>query len=273
MVAWTPLPSTVFERVAVLDFTELLANFAVLFALSWFLNLLARRGRYPRLPEPDPAQEDSVQDRWRWYFASFLALVLGGLAGALLWALPPKVWSDALWHWSPYDQVAPRLLGPFFLVLAFGGLVIVPLAERLVAPGPLLHIMHRAASQAFMDGLDLRPLVRRLGQVAGALAIAAHAGMREAHVTLTAEEVRSRIWPWESETIHAWQDVADIRVVRTFTALSGDVVERPHLVLAFRDGETLRLGRQDDVPRRLWREAAEVAESHTGLKARYLERE
>lgn len=250
-----------------------LATVACLAALGALLRLLARRGSYPRLPEPDPDLADTRADRRRYHLANALACGVGAVAGAALWATPPLAGEGVLWRQSLYDHPAGRLLGPFFLLLAVGGLAVVPLAERLVAPGPLLHILTRSSARQFAAGIDLRPALRWVSVVIGSLAILLHLGMRNEHTTFVVEGVQWRDWPWQADTTQPWADVADIRLVATFTAMTGKVVERPHLSLVFRDGSGLRLGKSATRSEPFWAEVAALASVRSGVAVRRLEHE
>jgi hypothetical protein len=250
-----------------------LATLAVLALVGALLRLLTRRGKYPRLPEPDPDDVDTAHDRRRYYLANALALLVGLVAGAAVWATPPLAETGVLWRSSLYDHPAARLLGPLFVVLAVGGLTVVPLAERLVAPGPLLHIMARSSQRQFAAGVDLRPALRWLSLVLGTLAVAVHAGVRNEHATFTADGVRWRNWPWQADVAFAWQDVSDIKLVRTFEAMTGKIVVRPHLSIDFRNGENLRLGTGDERPQRGWDGVAAIASACSGVVVRTVERE
>lgn len=250
-----------------------LATIAVLALVGAALRFLTLRGKYPRLPEPDPADPDTARDRRRYHLANALAVVIGLAAGAALWATPPLAEDGVLWRSSLYEHPAARLLGPLFVVLAVGGLAVVPLAERLVAPGPLLHIMVRSSRRQFAAGVDLRPALRWLSLVLGTLAILVHAGLRNEHTTFTADGVRWRDWPWQADVAFPWREVADIKIVRTFEALTGKVIERPHLSIDFHNAENLRLGTGDDRPRRAWDEVAAIASARSGVAVRHVERE
>lgn len=250
-----------------------LVTMAVLAALGALLSLLVRRGRYPRLPAPDPDLADTRADRRRYHLANGLACGVGAVAGAALWAMPPLAGEGVLWRQSLYDHPAGRLLGPFFLLLAVGGLTVVPLAERLVAPGPLLHILTRSSARQFAAGIDLRPALRWLSVFVGSLAILLHLGMRNEHTTFVAEGVQWRDWPWQGDSTQPWADVADIRLVATFTAMTGKIVERPHLCLEFRYGSVLRLGKSATHSEPFWAEVAALASVRSGVAVRRLEHE
>jgi hypothetical protein len=250
-----------------------LVTMAVLAALGALLSILVQRGRYPRLPAPDPDLADTRADRRRYHLANGLACGVGAVAGAALWATPPLAGEGVLWRQSLYDHPAGRLLGPFFLLLAVGGLTVVPLVERLVAPGPLLHILTRSSARQFAAGIDLRPALRWLSVFIGSLAILLHLGMRNEHTTFVAEGVQWRDWPWQGDSTQPWADVADIRLVATFTAMTGRIVERPHLCLEFRDGSVLRLGKSATRSEPFWAEVAALASVRSGVAVRRLEHE
>jgi hypothetical protein len=250
-----------------------LATTLVMVLLGVGLQALARRGKYPRLPEPDPEQADTAADRRRYYLANGLALGLGVVFGVALWMTPPLAEDGVLWRQSLYDHPAGRALGPLFFALSVGGLAVPKLADRLVAPGPLLHILARSAARQHAAGIDLRKALRWLSLVIGSLALLLHFGLRNEHATFDGNGLRWRSWPWQQEAERTWNEVADIRLVASLEAMTGRIVQRPHLSIEFADGEVLRLGKFNDRHERIWAEAAAIASARSGVAVRRVERE
>src|SRR5262252_7447581 len=80
---------------------------AAIVGVSLFAAMIARAvrsGRWPRLPEPDPATVRTARDHAAYIGANVLALLCGAAAGALLWALPPEQAPQALFRISEYDH-------------------------------------------------------------------------------------------------------------------------------------------------------------------------
>ncbi|MCA8969133.1 MAG: hypothetical protein KDC95_05095 [Planctomycetes bacterium] len=251
------------------------AYLAVMAILGGILRFFADRGRYPRLEYPDPEFEPvaTAHDRRRYYLANLCALVVGIAVGALLWWTSPANTVPALWRVSMYDDRGGRLLGPFFLMLAAGCYTVPWFADRLVEPGPLRYILWQSASRMGLTGLDLRPVMRATAWIIGGLAILMHYAMRSQHTTMTTGGVTYRDWPWESEIHHAWKDVKDIRIVRTFEAMTGSIVARPHLGIEFVGGDVMHVGRRMTMPLEFWVEAAKIASEKSGVAVRHVERD
>lgn len=248
------------------------ASVGVMVALGALLRALSRRGKWPRLPEPDPEQADTRSDRLRYYLGNGLAVVVGTLFAAALWAIPPTMEDGVLFRFSAYDGVG-RLIGPFFLVLGAGGLALPWIVMRLVAPGPLLHILTRSAMRQVQAPLDLLPLLRWLSGGVVAAAVLLHLAVRSEHTTFDENGVRWRTWPWQSDTVRTWSDVREVRIVASFEAMTGAIRQRPHLSLVFHDGECLRFGKQNDPKPGMVERAAAIAAERTGLDVQRIERE
>ncbi|MCB9892224.1 MAG: hypothetical protein H6833_11290 [Planctomycetes bacterium] len=251
------------------------AYLAVMAILGGTLRFFAQRGRYPRLEYPDPeiVPEATARDRRRYYSANLCALLVGIAVGALLWWTPPASAGASLWRLSTYDHPAGRLLGPFFLMLAVGCYTVPWFADRFVAQGPLRHILWESASRMRLTGLDLRPAMRTMAWIIGGLAILLHDSMRSQHTTMTTDGITYRDWPWETEVHHDWRDVQDIRIVRTFEAMTGTIVARPHLGIEFVGGDVIHVGRRVTMPPRFWDEAAKIASEKSGVRVRHVERD
>lgn len=231
----------------------------------------ARRGRYPRLDEPDPDCKPTGADRVRYYGANLLALLLGTVPAAVLFLWVPAAEPGVLFRTMVYDHPAARAIGPFFVMLAVGAMVAYPLAARLVRAGPLQHFLWRSSAQ--FGRADPRPATKWMGRIVGPLAVIAHFGMQLEHTTFDAAGVRWRAWPWQEEQSRAWTDVRDVRIVRLWVAASGNPVERPHLGLEFHDGEVLHLGGWNDAPAGTWEAPAAIAAERAGVALRRVERD
>lgn len=154
------------------------------------------------------------------------------------------------------------------------GLLALPsIVTRLVAPGPLLHILRRSAVRQFKAPLDLLPLLRWFGRGVCVCAALLHLALRSEHTTLDEAGVRWRTWPWQSDTRKTWPDVTDIRIVASFEATTGAIRHREHLSLGFRDGERFRFGKQNDPKPGMVEQAAAIAAARTGLEVQRIERE
>ncbi|MBL8722997.1 MAG: hypothetical protein JNK49_03080 [Planctomycetes bacterium] len=249
------------------------ATVGVLALLGTGLRALASRGRYPRLPEADPERPDARGDRLRYHLANGLALALGVVAGGLVFLVPPVAAPDCLWRASLFDLVAARLLAPLFVALSAGGLLAPWLADRWVDPKALVHILRRSSRFHWMGDLDPRPALRWIAGPLLLLALVLHFGLRMEHTTMDQNGIRWRDWPWQSERARPWTEVVDVRIVRTFVATSGDVVERPHLGIEFADGEVLYVGQRDDSGRVDWSRPAELAAARAGRSVRRVDRD
>lgn len=249
------------------------ATIAVLALLGAGLRALARRGRYPRLPEADPERPDTARDRRLYYLANVAALGLGAVAGGLLFLVPPVVASDCLWRSSIFDHAEMRAIAPFGVLIAAGGLLAPWLADRWVDARALVHVLRRSSQRHGMSDLDPRPAVRWVMGPMLVLAILLHLALRLEHTTMDEAGIRWRDWPWQSERARPWSEVADVRLVRTFVAPTGNVVERTHLGIEFADGEVLYVGPRDDSSDAEWTVPAEIAASRAGVSVREVERD
>jgi hypothetical protein len=241
----------------------------LLLAVVW----LAKRGHYPMLAAPDPACAPTRGDAWRNRLSVALALGFGAFAGTGLALVPPPEASQQLARIAAYDDLFGPILGGFFFGLACAALVAYPLAERLVAPGPLQHFLWRSGGQwnqvwrRFTEGrvVDPRPLSKSTARIVLFAALLLHFSLREQHVTFTEAGVVWRDWPWQGETEIAWKDVTAVEVVATFEALSGKVVDVPTLRLQVRDGEPLTLGRFVQRRRDVWEQLGGLAAARAGV--------
>ena len=250
--------------------TAVASSLAMAFT-AWVMLRLSRRGKYPRLAEPDPGSAPRTLDRLRYYGANLLALAIGGVAGVLLWSIPPIHEDGVLWRQSLYDHPAGRLIGPFFLMVSVAAMLAYQLAASFVAAEPLQHILWKSA--ILFHRLDPRPVTKWAGRVVGTLAILLHTGMRMEHTTMDAAGVRWCEWPWQQEVTYTWNEVTDVRIVRTFAALTGTIVVRPWLRIEFVGGEVWRLGRHASRPATFWEEAADIVAAHAEVQVQHVERE
>ncbi|MEQ1634016.1 MAG: hypothetical protein ABL997_16680, partial [Planctomycetota bacterium] len=237
------------------------------------LHALARRGRYPRLPAADPDRPDTARDRRLYYLANGAALVLGTVAGGLVFLVPPVAAPVCLWRSSVFDYVEMRLIAPFGVALSAGGLLAPWLAGRWVDARALVHVLRRSSQRHGMGDLDPRPALRWIAGPMLVLALMLHFALRLEHATMDEAGIRWRDWPWQSECVRPWSEVEDVRIVRTFVAPNGDVVERPHLAIEFADGEVLYLGQRDDSSDAEWNVTAEIAASRAGVAVRRVDRD
>lgn len=241
----------------------------LLLAVVW----LAKRGHYPTLAEPDPDCAPTRADAWRNRASVALALGFGALAGTGLALVPPPEAAQQLARIAAYDDLFGPILGGFFFGLACAALVAYPLAERMVAPGPLQHFLWRSGGQwnqvwrRFHDGrvVDPRPLTKSTARIVLFAALLLHFSLREQHVTFTEAGVVWRDWPWQGETEIAWKDVTAVEVVASFEALSGNVRDIPTLRLQVRGGEPLTLGRFVQRRRDYWERLGELAAARAGV--------
>lgn len=246
-----------------------LVQLVLLLAVVW----LAKRGHYPMLAKPDPACAPTRGDTWRNRTSVALALGFGAFAGTGLALVPPPEAPQQLARVAAYDDVFGPILGAFFFGLACAALVAYPLAERMVAPGPLLHFLWRSGGQwnqvwrRFTQGqvIDPRPLTKSTARIVLFAALLLHFSLREQHVTFTDAGVVWRDWPWQGETEIAWQDVTAVELVASFEALSGNVVDRPTLRLQVRVGEPLTLGRFVQRRRDVWEQLGGLAAARAGV--------
>jgi len=222
---------------------------------------------FPPLPEADPDDPETRRDKLAYYGANALALLVGAAAGVSLLLLTPP--PDGPMRFSPFDR-GGRYIGPVFVLLGIGGAVVPWIVRRMVRPGPLLHILHRTCRQ--YGGVDVGPILVRFGCVVATIAVVLHVSLKEIHVTLEEQQVRWRDWPWQDEQQRDWSQVDDIRIVRTFEAMTGTVVERPHLVLRFADGVEVVTGKSDTRPDGFWEGPARYASEHSGVPVRHVVR-
>lgn len=222
---------------------------------------------FPHLPEPDPDQPPSRSDRVRYYAANLLAILIG--TGAAILLAEGTQLAAVPYRYTPFDG-AGRWLGAGFFGLGMGAYVAMMLIDRMVAPGPLLHILWHSGRR-FGAGLDFRPGTRRLGLLVAVAALALHFGIRRSHTTLDEVGVQWRDYPWQQDLSAPWSDLRDVRIVQTFTAMTGRVRQRPHLGLEFQDGTVLHLGRGDTRPIEVWERAAAFAAQRSGLTVRRVE--
>lgn len=240
------------------------ALLAVIFAI------IARRAGgkwFPKLAEVDPDDPATRRDQWLYYAANGVAVVVGTAGAALLYFGCAPV--AAAMRFSPFDGFG-RLLGPFFVVLGGGGMVLPMLARKMVRPGPLLHILHRANRR--YGGADMTRALLVVSSLVLAAAILLHVGLRSMHTTIDEQGVRWRDWPWQSEQVREWSEVTDVRIVRTFEAMTGKVVERPHLVLTFEPGVEVVTGKRNTRPPEFWEAPANFASKHAGVAVRHVEK-
>lgn len=247
------------------------ATIAVLALLGTGLHALARRGRYPRLPAADPERPDTARDRGLYCLANVAALVLGAVAGGLLFLVPPVVATDCLWRASIFDHAEMRAVAPLFVAISAGGLLAPWLADRWVDARALVHVLRRSSQRHRMGDLDPRPALRWIAGPLLLLALVLHFALRLEHTTMDANGIRWRDWPWQSERVRPWSEVEDVRIVRTFVAPNGNVVERPHLGIEFADGEVLYVGQRDDTRGADWNGPAEIASSRAGVAVNEVE--
>lgn len=246
-----------------------LVQLALLLGCIW----LAKRGHYPVLDEPDPDCAPTRADVWRNRASVALALGFGAFAAFGLANVPPPEAAQQLARLAAYDDLLGPWLGGGFFGLACAALVAYPLAERMVAPGPLQHFLWRSGGQwnavwsRFTHGrvLDPRPLTKSTARIVLFAALLVHFSLREQHTTFTEAGVAWRDWPWQAETEFAWADVSAVEVVESFEALSGNVVDVPTLRLQVRGGEPLTLGRFAQRRREAWDNLAELAAARAGV--------
>ncbi len=234
---------------------------------SWLIRAAARAGHYPRLPEPEPGTEPTRADRLRYYGSVVLALGVGLVAGGLLWLVPPRQDADDLFRFAVFDQPAARLLAPLFVTLSVAALVSYRIAAGLIAPGPLLHLLRNGARR--MGLADPRPATTWLARFVLAAALMLHFG--DSHTTFEAGGVRWQTWPWQAEQFRPWSEVAEVRVVRISRAPNGRAIDRPHLSIAFSDGEVIRIGTTSDRPADFWERPATIAAEHGGVEVRHVD--
>lgn len=225
----------------------------------------------PRLPPCDPEQAPSRRDRVMNVLSHVLALPIAGVCALVLRVIPAVEPPAEGMRLSIYDT-GMHWLGPLFVGLAVAMMAQVWLAQRMVAPGPLLHLMHGASKRYSKSDADIRPLVRLTGLVIISAALVLHLGFRADHLTLDAAGVGWRSFPWMSDQHRDWAELRAVEVVRTSEALSGRVVDRPHLRLRFADGEVVTSGTHETRPIELWHEAADYAAGRSGVSKQVLDK-
>jgi hypothetical protein len=236
-----------------------LLQLAVLAGLVW----LARRGRYAVLAEPDPQLVPSFSDWCRYGLSSVASLAFGVLAAYGLASVAPHEAAGVLARIGAYDQVAGRWLGAGCFGLGCAAWLAYPLAARWVAPGPLQHILWRSAAQ--WRRLDPRPITRSLARIFVVVALVVQFAIRDQHTTFGVDGVRWCDYPWQAETLVAWDDVTAVELVATFPAMTGKVIRRLHLRLQVRDGEPLVVGRFVQRSPAFWEAMARLASEQAGV--------
>ncbi len=232
------------------------------------IRALTSRGKFPRLPDPDPAASPTAVDRRAWYLSNTLSGLLGLSAALLLYAIPPLPADGALLRVAAYES-GGRVLGPMFLGLSLTLVLTVVLSARLVRPGPLLHLLRR--SMGAYGGADMRRPAVWVGGIAAGAALALHFAIWLEHTTFTTTEVRWRDWPWQAEQVRAWSAVTDVRMVHTWIAPNGSRKQRPHIGLQFADGTVLHIGRRDEIRSEVLQQAIAAASERSGRAVRKVE--
>jgi hypothetical protein len=246
---------------------------AVLVPLITALGVKLGKGTklFPRLPEPDPDDPPQRRDRTAYFGANALALAIGAVAAlALVWLTAS---GDSPMRFSPFDG-AGRWLGPFFVFLGVGAALVPTLLRWLVPAGPLLHLLHKSGQkQKATRGLDWRPATRLLGLTVALAAVLLHFGLRIVHTTFAEDVIVWRDFPWQAVQGRSYDEVADVRIIRTKTAMTGRVVERPHLGVTFADGTSITVGSRDDRPAGFWEKPAAFVAERAGVEVRRVEGE
>jgi len=235
-----------------------------------FLAFVARRKATRLLPMLEEPREDVVvtrKDRACYYGAHLAALLLGLASVGVLYAVAPPAHGERTYRVT--DGVG-WLLGPFFLVLAVGAATSPWLLGRFVRPAALQALLWRASRLA--GHKDPRPLSVRLGLVVLLLALALHFALAGVFLRLDDRGVRWRAHPFASERARGWRALRAVELVRTFEAMTGKVVERPHLRLRFSDGEVVEHGRFDTRAPEVWEDAASYAAAQAGVVVRTVDK-
>lgn len=232
------------------------------------IRALTSRGKFPRLPDPDPAASPTAVDRRAWYLSNTLSGLLGLGAALLLYAIPAASADGALLRVAAYES-SGRVLGPLFLGLSVTLVLTVVLSARLVRPGPLLHLLWR--SMGAYGNADMRRPAAWLGGIMASAALALHFAVWLEHTTFTTTDLRWRDWPWQSEQVRAWSTVTDVRVVQSWIAPNGKRKQQAHLGLQFADGAVLHVGRRGDVEAEVLQQAVAVASERSGRAVREVE--
>ena len=242
-------------------------------AATLVLGLVARsRGSRLIPPLADPEQDgDSIVvrafDRFRYHAAHGTALLLGLAAVGVLYLIAPPTSEPRTF--TPASGIG-WYLGPFFLVLSIGAATAPWLTDRFVSPRPLAKLVFRASARGGYK--DFRSLQILLGVVVGCLALALHFSMGSFFLRLDDDGVRWCNHPFASEQQRPWSQVSEVKIVRTFEAMTGKVVERPHLAIVFDDGVEAVHGRQDTHPPEVWAEAAAFAAAKAGVPVRRVDK-
>ena len=239
-------------------------------ATMYVLGFLARGKSTRLLPALEAPPEGAVvtkRERARYYAAHGTALLLGLVAAGALYLLAPPSAEPQTWRMT--DGVG-WFLGPFFLVLAVGAATSPALLAWFVPPRALQVMLWRASRR--MGRKDSRPLSVRLGLVIAPLALALHFALDGLHLRLGPDGVSWRAMPFGSTTARPWSDVRDVELVRTFEAMTGKVVERPHLRLRFSDGEVVEHGCFDTRAPAVWEDAAAYAAAQAGVPVRRVDK-
>lgn len=221
----------------------------------------------PQLPEPDEHIAVTGGDRARYYAANVVAGLLGLAAVGVLYLVAPPTPEPRTF--TPASGVG-WFLGPFFLVLSIGAATSPTLLRLMVAPGPLSVLVYQRSAKA--GHKDFRRLSVLMGVVVGCLALALHVSLGSFFLRLEDDGVRWQNHPFAAEQFRTWEQVSEVRIVRTFEAMTGKVVDRPHLAILFDDGELAVHGRQDTHPPEQWEEAAAFAAEKAGVPVRRVDK-
>lgn len=237
------------------------------------ITLLAKMGQrsgfFPPLPELDPAEQPKANDKFGYYAAHVLALLIG-VACALQLVSQSTPEPNPL-RFSPFDG-AGKWIGPFFVMLGVGAAVSTVLTGLLVSEKPLMHLLYRSGlALKATTGLDPRPGTRALGLVVVVVALLLHFGLRTMHATFEESRITWCDWPWESEQERSYEQLREVRIIRTLNALTGRVVTRPHLGLRFADGTDFTIGKMSDHPPGFWEKPAAFVAARAGIEVTYVE--
>jgi len=248
-------------------------------AVALVMGMIARSrgGRLvPQLSDPEAAVDEhgearsivvTAGDRFRYFAANVVALLLGLAAVGVLYLVAPPIREPMTF--TPASGVG-WFLAPFFLVLSIGAATSPLLLRLMVRAEPLAVLVYRKSAKA--GHKDFRPLSILTGVVVGCLALALHASLGGFFLRLDEDGVRWGEHPFAAEQRREWSEVTDIRIVRTFEAMTGSVVVRPHLAIAFADGAEAVYGRQDTYPPEAWEEAAAYASERAGVPVRRVDK-
>lgn len=226
------------------------------------------RGRLARLPDADPEQRPTSADRWRWHLGNVASLVLGVAGALLMYAVPPASADGTLVHIAAYEM-GGRFIGAFFFGLATTLFLTLWFADRLVRPGPLLHIL-RTSQGAFGDA-DLRRPARWFAGLMALAAVALHFALWLEHTSFTTTGVRWRDWPWQAEQERSWDQVREVLRVGSWIVPNGSRKLQAHVGLHFRDGVSLHIGRREQLTVNELQRVLAVASERSGLPVREVE--